>query len=492
MGPWRRRVVKGLVIFGSLLAVLSVFAIWTERQALNTEDWVHTSGRLLSNSTIRAALGEYLVEQIYENVDVEKELEGILPGETKELAGPAAGGLRQVAGGGAEKVLETSTAQGLWEDANRTAHEQLLAVLENKKEAVDTANGEVRLNLGSLLTNLAGQVGFGGALAEKLPPEAGQIKILESNQLKTAQDVVVAIKGLALILSMLTLVVFGAAMYLTRGGRWITVLFSGAGLIVAGLLVIIARHIAGGIVVDQLVKQGNIKPAAEAAWGIGTSLMVSIAVTIIVVGVFFAAAGWLSSPSGSARAVRRVVAPALSDWLPWVYTGLGVIVGFYLLSASGVGLRIFLTVLVLAAMAAFGIHELSKQTAEEFPGASFSDTFDGPRDRFVAAVKGANLGERASKLRDGLPEVKRPEVRLPDVRRPGGADGQGGGGDQSRGDRGGSASGEGPPTAEAPTQVLDDQDALLARLERLGNLRDRGVLTDEEFAAEKSRLLDRL
>ena len=136
MSRGRRRTVKALIVLGSFLAFLSVFAIWTERQALNTDDWVATSGRLIQNSTIRSALGDYLVEQLYENVDVEKELEEVLPGETKELAGPAAGVLRQVAGDGAEKVLETSTAQELWEDANRAAHEQLLAVLENKKEAV--------------------------------------------------------------------------------------------------------------------------------------------------------------------------------------------------------------------------------------------------------------------------------------------------------------------------------------------------------------------
>src|SRR3954462_6088326 len=109
MSRGRRRTVRGLVILGSLLAFFSVFAIWTERQALNTDDWVSTSDRLIQNQTIRAALGDYLVDQLYENVDVKAELKKILPGETKELAGPAAGGLRQFAGDGAEKVLETST-----------------------------------------------------------------------------------------------------------------------------------------------------------------------------------------------------------------------------------------------------------------------------------------------------------------------------------------------------------------------------------------------
>jgi hypothetical protein len=66
-------------------------------------------------------------------------------------------------------VLKSSTAEDLWKDANRAAHEQLLAVLENKKEAVETEGGDVTLNLGSLVTNLADQVGIGSQLAEKLP-----------------------------------------------------------------------------------------------------------------------------------------------------------------------------------------------------------------------------------------------------------------------------------------------------------------------------------
>jgi hypothetical protein len=483
MKPWRRRTVKGLIVLGSLLAFLSVFAIWVERQALDTGEWVNTSGKLIRNQTIRTAVGDYLVEQLYENVNVEKELEDILPGDTKELAGPAAGGLRQVAGTGAEKVLETGTAQALWETANRTAHEQLMAVLENKKEAVSTANGEVKLNLGSMLTNLAGQIGLGKSLAEQLPPDAGQITILKSEQLKTAQDIVIAIKGLALLLSILTFAVFGLAIYLTRDGRWVTVLFSGVGLIVAGLLVVVLRKVAGGIVVDQLVKQENVKPAAEAAWSIGTSLMVSIATTIIIVGAFFSAAGWLSSPTGSARGARRVLAPALDRYLPYCYGGLAVILAIYLISASGVGLRTFLTVVVIGIMAAFGLRELSKQTSEEFPGLTYGEVLAPTRKAVAKAAADAKLGERASKLK--LPEVRKPSgMSLPDVRRgPGRGRERGGDGGGRR--EGGRAAGG----SEAPTQVMNEEDARLTRLERLGTLHEKGVLSDEEFAAEKARLL---
>ena len=442
-------------MLGSLLAFLSVFAIWTERQALDTGEWVKTSGRLIQNHKIREAVSKYLIDQLYENVDVEKELSEKLPGDTKELAGPISGGLRQVAGSGAEKVLESSTAQELWKSANKTTHEQLLEVLEEKEGTLATEEGKVSLDLGALATNIADQVGINANLED-----AGQITILRSDQLKTAQDIVVAIKGLALILSLLTFLCFGLAIYLSREGRWVTVLYCGIGLIAAGFAVIVFREVAGGIVVGQLVEEDSVKPAAEAAWSIGTSLMTSIATTVIIIGVLFGIAGWLASPTGSARSTRRAIAPPLREYPAYVYAGLAILVGIYLLSGPTQNLRSFLTTLVIAGLAAFGIHELRKQTDEEFPDASYGDVVGRTKDKVVGAVKDANLGERASKLR--LPEMRKPAADAP-----------------------------AKDTSEAPTTTMpaNDEDARLARLERLATLHEKGVLTDEELAAEKARVL---
>jgi hypothetical protein len=41
-----------------------------------------------------------------------------------------------------------------------------------------------------------------------------------------------------------------------------------------------------------------------------------------------------------------------------------------------------------------------------------------------------------------------------------------------------------PPPAE-----VDDGADMISQLEKLGELRDKGILTDEEFAAQKARLL---
>jgi hypothetical protein len=49
-----------------------------------------------------------------------------------------------------------------------------------------------------------------------------------------------------------------------------------------------------------------------------------------------------------------------------------------------------------------------------------------------------------------------------------------------------------PPQYQAappPPAATDDGDDMIAQLEKLGALRDKGILTDEEFAAQKARVL---
>jgi hypothetical protein len=235
----------------------------------------------------------------------------------------------------------------------------------------------------------------------------------------------------------------------------VTVLLCGIGLVAAGFASIVLREVAGGIVVDQLVNEESVKPAAEATWSIGTSLMTSIATTVIVVGVLFGLAGWLASPTGSARSTRRVLAPVLSQHIAYAYSLLAVVVGIYFISAPTQNLRTFLTTLAIAGLAAFGIHELRKQAAEEFPDADLGAAVGRTRERVVGAVKDANIGERVSSLR--LPEMGKPDT------------------------------GTSEAEAEAPTVATED--TRLERLERLATLHEKGVLSDEELKAEKARVL---
>jgi hypothetical protein len=47
------------------------------------------------------------------------------------------------------------------------------------------------------------------------------------------------------------------------------------------------------------------------------------------------------------------------------------------------------------------------------------------------------------------------------------------------------------PQQAAPAPAANDDDRVLAQLKLLGELRDKGVLSDDEFVREKKRLLER-
>src|SRR5690606_33784288 len=189
-----------------------------------TDDWVQTSAEVIEEEKVRIAVAEFLVDELYADVDMEAEREEILPEQLEGLAGPAAGGLRQGPGQATERLLRATAAQRLGEGDNRAAHEELGVVLEGGDERVSTEGGVVTLDLGAMLRDLGRQIGLSENLTDRIPADAGRVEVLRSDELKTAQQIARGIKGLALLLSLLALLSFGGAVYLSRGQRWVALL----------------------------------------------------------------------------------------------------------------------------------------------------------------------------------------------------------------------------------------------------------------------------
>src|SRR4051794_1406114 len=310
----RRRVsVYALVTSGTLVAFLAIAAIWINRQVLETDNWTNTSSELLEDDDVRAAVGDFLVDQLYTQVDVAGELQTALPPRAAPLAGPAAGALRNLAERAADEALQRPRVQALWENANRTAHEQLLRVIKGGGDKISTEQGVVTLNLGVVLQDLAARTGIGGRVADKIPPDSAQITVLKSDQLSFGQDVANALKPLALVLTLLALALYGAAIAVGRGRRRETLRAAGWGFVVAGLLALVLRSVGENVVVDSLAKTESIRPAVEATWEIGTGLLVTVATAAIIYGLVTVFGAWLAGPTRAAVATRRGLAPYASE-----------------------------------------------------------------------------------------------------------------------------------------------------------------------------------
>jgi hypothetical protein len=84
-----------LLVLAGLLLLLSSFAVWVNRVALNTSVFADTANQLIDDPEIREAVAQRSVDELYANVDVEAAIEERLPDDVKSLAGPTAAALRQ-------------------------------------------------------------------------------------------------------------------------------------------------------------------------------------------------------------------------------------------------------------------------------------------------------------------------------------------------------------------------------------------------------------
>jgi hypothetical protein len=364
-----RKIALALVVIASLITFVAIFSIWANRQALNTDNWVNTSGRLLANKKVEERLAAYLGQQVAENVNVKGELEKVLPPRLDPLAAAAAGGIDQLTPRIAERALESPKLQALWATANRLAHERLLEVLEGGGSTVSTENGEVTLDLKPLVSQIGDELGIGAGLAEKLPPDAAKLTVLKSDQLSAAQSGAHVVRELPIVLTLLALILFGVAIWVAGPRRRETLRSVGFGFIVAGLLVLILRSIGGNVLVNSLVANPTAKPAVHEVWGIGTSLLATVATSALAFGILVVLAAWLAGPTKIAARLRQEAAPYVREQRAAVW-GVGFVVFLLLVALAPVAaFQKPLGILLLAILMAAGLELLARQTLREFPDA---------------------------------------------------------------------------------------------------------------------------
>jgi protein-S-isoprenylcysteine O-methyltransferase Ste14 len=446
-----RFMIGTLFVLGTIVGVVAVLAVWANRQALNTDNFTNTSSQVLADQHVQTALSAYMVNQLFGSGAVEAQIKSALPAQLDALAGPINSGVEQAAGNLAPKVLASSQAQAAFRTSVHTSHATFMRIINGGGTAVSTNGGVVTLNLRALVDELAARLGIQEQVAAArsklqqnagtiqgaaskagitLPANDGQFVIMRSSQLKTVQDVASAIKGLAIVLPLLTFALFIFAVWLARDRRRPALRMTGWLFVTIGLITLLARRVLGNYIVDSLVKNQSNKTAVHDIWTISTSMLYDIAVVLVVFGLVVVAAAWLAGHTRPATALRRAMAPTLREHPAAAY---GTVYGALLLLVlwgPAPAFRQLGYIIAFAVLLTLGVHTLRRQTASEFPDAQAGDTMRAIRDR------------NAARQQPATPAVA------------------------TAGANGGR----------------------VAELERLARLHDNGSLTDDEFATEKAAL----
>ena len=442
----RATAVWAILVVAGVFLLLSSFAVWVNRVALNTGTFTDTSSSLLDDARIRTAVANRAVDELFANVDVQAEVEEQLPEDYKGLSGAASAGLRQASYQIVDRALEQPVFQELFQVAVQESHTTLVQVLEGGGDRVSTDEGEVVLDLREIIIEAADRIGIGDQVVDRIPADAGQILVLRSDELDTAQNVFQLLKTLAWVLPLLTLAAFGLAVWLAddrrraiRGVGWVVV--------VVGLLGLLAARLTKNYVVDSLVERRDDRQAAGNAWDILTELMRGSFRLLVVIGLLFVLAAWLAGPGRRALTVRGWLAPGLQN-RAWAYVVLAVLGFLLLFTASVVDFTRLLVVALLVTLGAVWIEVTRRQTLREFPDARGTPFL-------------ADTWERLS----AWWEKQRTAITQPATVPP-------------------------PPSPPVePVPPVAPATDVASRLTALSELHAKGELSDEEYASAKSRVL---
>jgi hypothetical protein len=453
--PYRLGAGVGIVlVLASIFLFLSFFSLWANRQLFDSAQWTKTSTQVIEQPAVQDALANYMVDELFNNVNVEQEIKNQLPSDWGVLASPATSALRSLTLTGAKKVLELPVTQQAWSAANEITHKSLIALLDESGTAgVSTTSGTVTVNARTILEQAAQKLGLSGNLVSKIPPDAGKFEIWHSDNLATAQATYKTFKTFSWIFAIATILLYVLAIGLASRRRRRAVTWMGASFVVVGLLVLITVSLAKGPVVDSLAQTSSVVPAVTDVYEIATELLRRMAGSLAFTGLLVLLASLLAGPYGWAIKFREFVAPYLRDYLPaaTAATALLFLIVLWLVPISGFRTAVGLSINVLLAIS--GFVALVLITRREFPDAEPVD---------VSAV-GDWSREHWNRVRDFSNDlIGRDSSATTTITK---------------------------IDHDAPTESLPGAADSLDQLERLQKLHESGTLSDEEFAAAKARLL---
>ncbi|VTR75368.1 hypothetical protein [Cellulomonas hominis] len=307
-----------LIALGTLLAPLGAVAAWAQRALTDTDRYVAIVGPLASDPVVQSAVAGRLTDAVMAEIDVSAllgevvgalEAQDVPPRATAALSAleaPLTGGVRSFVQGVADRVVESDAFAQTWEQANRIAHTELVAVMEGEDgDLLQVAqDGRLTIQLSGMVELLKERlVDRGLGIAASIPTVDATFPIMESSQLVQLQNRYGQVVALATWLPWVALGLLAAGVLVaTHRLRALMV----AGLALAGAMVVlgIGLTIARGLYLDALSGTVTRLDAAEVVFDQTVAFLRTTLRTVGVLGLVVALAAYLGGGSTSARSLR--------------------------------------------------------------------------------------------------------------------------------------------------------------------------------------------
>jgi hypothetical protein len=309
-GRGRRILAATLIVVSCLLAPLSVAAIWLRNAILSTDRYVETVAPLATDQAIIDAAAADLTATLFRNVDVEDEARDALPDRAQFLAAPLAAGIRVLTEQLAQRALESEAFADVWDEANRVAHEQVVAVLTGDGDVISTRDGRVVLDLSAIVTVVRELLRDRGVtIFDSIPIDrlALRFELFDANGLEQAQRGVELLDTLAWVLPVLLVALAGIGIWLSTHRRR-TVIRWGVGTAIAMAVFAAGIGLGRSIYLDTVVSESRPHDAAAAAFDTLVRFLRQGLRFVLVLGLVVAFATWVTGPGTLALRMRTTFA----------------------------------------------------------------------------------------------------------------------------------------------------------------------------------------
>ena len=309
----RRLIAAICLIVSCVLAPFAVIATWVKNELLDTDRYVATVAPLARNTDVTDYVAVRMTDRLMSSVDVQGLATEALPPRAEFLAGGIATGVRTFVEDASKRILASKQFAEIWDQANRTAHEQVRKALTGEGKSIKLQNGKVVLDLSQVMiavrTNLS-ERGIG--IFDKLPvgKTAIQLELFDAKGLESARQAVhyLVIGRIVLIVLAIGLAALGLFLSGDRR-RWLA--RWGFGLALSLGIFAAAITFARGYGLDHLPEGGIPRDAAAAVFDATLHFLRLALRAGVVLGLLVALAATLAGPSRAAVRVREFGRAAL-------------------------------------------------------------------------------------------------------------------------------------------------------------------------------------
>lgn len=361
-GRWIGSIV--LMVLASLIGLAGVTAIWLRAEVLNTERYVETVAPLASDPAVQQAVSARISDEIVTQLDVQGlatqlvqalQQRGVPPrlgDRLNDLVPPLVSGIESFLNDKINEVVASPRFAEFWANANRTAHQQVDAILTGKdSNLISTHNTSIVIDLGQVLEMVKQRlVEAGFSAAQRIPQTSIPYTIAQVDDLPKIQRATKLLSAAGWVLPILALLLGIAAVATApnrRRGLLITVTVFGVTLLLGLGGIALARE----QVLSNLPATIRSPQAAAALWDTLIRFLISGIKTVIVLCAIVILLTLLAGPSRLAHAIRHGI-NRLFDWLGGLIGGAGLTLGPVpgALARNRVAIRVGLVILAFVAL----------------------------------------------------------------------------------------------------------------------------------------------